>query len=283
VSLGQLLFLGLSKQAVYKRVRAGRLHRVHVGVYAVGQGRLSRDGRELAAVLACGPEAMLSHRSAAERWEIMRSAFGLIEVTATRSRRRKTGILVHTSRVLPPEDRTVMDGIPVTSLGRTIVDLAEVSSDRRLGAAIHQAEVRGLFDLSEVEAALGRVPGRRGRHRLYRVLAMYRPAEHEFESGNERRLAEICRAYGLPETRPALIGPYRVDCYWADAGIVIEVDGTAVHNTRKAFHEDRARDRALAVQGIQVLRVTEPDLGRPAAIAAELHAVRRTRAGSRAA
>jgi very-short-patch-repair endonuclease len=137
--------------------------------------------------------------------------------------------------------------------------------------------VRGLFDLNAVEAALARVPGRRGRYRLRRALALYRPADHELDSGNEVRFLELCRREGLPEPRPTLIGPYRVDFYWADVGIAIEVDGTAVHHTRKAFHEDRARDRSLATRGIQALRVTEEALNRPDALAAELRAARRAR------
>ena len=278
VSLGQLRHCGLTYQAVWRRAKTGRLHRLYEGVYAIGHAGLSLEARELAAVLACGPEAVLSHRAAAQRWGILRSAFARIEVTAPRSREPKPGILVHTSRALAPEDRAVIDGIPVTSLARTIVDLADVLSDRVLAAAVHEAEVRKLFDLTAVEAALARVPGRRGRYRLRRVLALYRPADHEFDSGNERGFAEICRLAGLPEARPALIGPYRVDCYWPDVGIVIEVDGTAVHNTRRAFHEDRARDRTLAARGIQVLRVTELDLARPDALVAQLRSVRSARA-----
>jgi very-short-patch-repair endonuclease len=267
----------MSSQAIRTRVRAGRLNRVHHGVFAVGHSALAPDGRELAAVLACGPAALLSHRSAAQRWEILRSSFGLIEVTAPRPRDPKPGILVHTSRLTAPEDRAVLDGIPVTSLARTIIDLAEVLSDRRFAGAVHEAEVRGLFDLSAVEAALARVPGRRGRPRVHRVLALYQPADHELDSDNERRLLELCRRAGLPEPRPALIGPYRVDFYWADVGIVIEVDGTAVHFTRRAFHEDRDRDRALATRGLLSLRVTEEALKRPDALAAELRAARRAR------
>jgi very-short-patch-repair endonuclease len=279
VAYPQLLDFGLSKAAVERRVRRRELHRIHRGVYAVGHTGLSPRGQELAAVLACGATAVLSHRSAAGLWSLPVASYARIEVTAARSRKPRAGILVHTSRTVEADDRAVKDAIPVTSAARTLVDLAEVLTEPRLARAIHEAEVRRLFDLRAVEAALGRVPGRRRRHRLLRVLAAYRPEDHEIESEAERRFRALCQRHGLPDPQPQLLEGYRVDFYWPRARLAVEVDGAAFHHTRRAFHADRARDRALAGLGIQVLRVTWPDLERGKKLARELQRALEARTG----
>ena len=266
----QLVELGLGTAAIHRRVLNHRLQRLHRGVYAVGHPGLTLRGHELAAVFACGPEAVLSHRSAARLWGLLRSGTGGIEVTAPRTREARAGLTVHTTRCLTAPDRGVVEAIPVTSVARTIVDLAELLGDAWLGRAIHEAEVRRLFDLRAVEEALGRVPGRRGANRLRRVLAGYRPEDHDVASEAERRFLSLCRVGGLPAPRPALIAGRQVDFYWPRARLAVEVDGAAYHHTRRAFHEDRSRDRSLATLGIQVLRVTWTDLQRPAAVAREI-------------
>jgi very-short-patch-repair endonuclease len=179
--------------------------------------------------------------------------------------------------VLEADDHTVLDGIPITSVARTIVDLAEVLDDGRLARAVHEAEVRRLFDVHAVERALQRVPGRRGGPRLMRVLAAYRPEDHELASEAERRFAALCADHGFPRPQRLQIAGYEVDFYWPEARLVVEIDGAAFHNTRRAFHADRARDRALAALGVQVLRVTWPDLALPTALVTELDAAYRAR------
>ena len=181
----QLVELGMSGDGVKRRVRNERLVAFHRAVYAVGHTGLTLRGQELAAVFACGPKAVLSHRSAGRLWGLLRTGSSRIEVTAPRSRARHAGLTVHTTRCLSTEDRDVIDAIPITSVARTIVDLAETLTDPWLARAVHEAEVRRIFDLEAVEAALGRVSGRRGRHRLRRVLAAYRPEDHELESEAE--------------------------------------------------------------------------------------------------
>jgi very-short-patch-repair endonuclease len=279
VSHAQLADLGFGNAAIQRRTHNERLHRLHRGVYAVGHPGLTLRGRELAAVFACGPRAVLSHRSAGRLWGLLRTGSGGIEVTGPRSRQPRPGLTVHTSRCLTAEDRAVMEAIPVTSVARTLVDLAEVLTDQWLARAVHEAEVRKLFNLSAVEEALERVPGRRGRGRLLRVLAAYRPEDHELESTAERRFRVLCQRHGLPEPQPQLIEGHRVDFYWPKARLAIEVDGAAFHHTRRAFHADRARDRALAALGIQVLRVTWPDLDRGQELAGELHRALAARTG----
>jgi predicted transcriptional regulator of viral defense system len=142
VSVAQLLDAGLSRDAIDIRARSGRLHRLYRGVYAVGHTALTQRSRELAAVLSCGRHAVLSHRSAGARLGLVRSP-AWIEVTAPRACKPRAGVVVHRSRRLHPEEREVVEGIPVTSIARTLVDLAEVLDERRLAQAVQEAEVRG--------------------------------------------------------------------------------------------------------------------------------------------
>ena len=278
VSLGQLLALGLTRRAIAGRSRPGRLIPLHRGVYAVGHAALTARSRDTAAVLACGPGALLSHRSAAHSWALLPSSSARIEVTASRGCKPKPGIAIHRSRLIHPDDRAIVNGIPTTSVARTLVDLAEVVSERRLGDAVNEAEVRRLFDLGSVEATLARLPGRKGRHRLRRVLAAYRPDPSFTRSRAERLFLRLCADHALPRPSTCLsLAGHEVDAYWPDARLAIEFDSHAFHRTTRAFHEDRRRDRRLATLGIQVSRVTWPDLQEPARLAAELRAIRSER------
>jgi very-short-patch-repair endonuclease len=255
VAAWQLVARGVTREEIKRRLRARRLHRLHRGVYAVAPKQaLRREAHELAAVLACGPDALLSHRTAGARWGFFRSQSARIEVTAPRSRRGPRGIVVHRSRCLIPEDRAVVDGIPVTTVARTIVDLAEVLTDQRFGEVVNEAEVQRLFDLRQIRAVQRRLPGQTGR--LDRVLAAYE--EPPFTRNNaERRFLELCEHHSLPQPRAnVLLHGYEVDFHWPGANLVVELDGAATHQTRKRFEEDRRRDRRLAKKGIQVLRVT---------------------------
>ncbi len=180
---------------------------------------------------------------------------------------------VHRTRRLDLADRATADAIPVTSVARTLVDLAEVLAERHLANAVHEAEVQRLFDLGAVKEAQARVPGRAGRHRLDRVLAAYAPRPF-IRSEAENRFLEACAAAGLPRPRSAVsIGGREVDFLWPDRRVAVEVDGAAVHLTQRAFHEDRSRDRELAVLGYQTLRVTWRDLLEPDALGRQLRAV----------
>jgi very-short-patch-repair endonuclease len=154
-----------------------------------------------------------------------------------------------------------VDGLPVTSVARTLVDLADVLNERQLAKAVHEAEVLRLFDLRALEQAQASVPGRKGRHRLARVLAGYRDEPAFTRNDAERAFLELCEQHSLPQPiANAPLHGFEVDFFWPDKALVIELDGAATHLTRKAFEEDRRRDRALAVKGIQVLRVTWRDL-----------------------
>jgi very-short-patch-repair endonuclease len=262
---------GLTKEAVRRRVEAGWLVRLHMGVYAVGHTALTDKSHLIAAVYACGPEALAGYRSAGALWGVLRSR-QRIEVTAPRGCKPKKGFTVHRSRCIHDEDRALIDNIPVTSLARTLVDLADVLTERQLANAVHEAEVQRLFDLPKIQRVIERLPGRRGRHKLTRVLNAYRDVQPFTRSRAERLVLRMCEDHGLPTPRAnTWIGECEVDFHWPDANLVLEFDGGAVHRTTKAFYEDRKRDRRLAAQGIHVVRATDRD--EPAALAAELRAI----------
>jgi very-short-patch-repair endonuclease len=278
VSHRQLIELGLGRQAILRRLEAKRLQRLHPGVYAVGHRALTPAACDLAAVLACGPQALLSHRAAGACLGLLQRRAGPVDVTAPRGCKPKSGILVHRSRVIHPDDRHQVNGIPVTSVARTIVDLAGVLDERRLTAVLNEAEVLRLFDLIAIEQTLERLPSRRGGRRLRKVLAAYSEPPGYSTSEAERLLLRLCKEHGLPQPSRVFAAGYELDFYWADAGLAVEVDGRAFHGTRRAFQDDRARDRRLAAEGIQVARVTWRDLTTgPARLAAELEDIRRSR------
>jgi predicted transcriptional regulator of viral defense system len=163
ITLLQLLALGLSRSAVSKRTRAGRLHRIHRGVYAVGRPSLTQRGRWMAAVLACGPRALLSHRSAAALHGLRPDNRAKIDVTLPGSSvRSRRGIEVHKSTTLTAADVTTVDGIPCTTVARTLVDLGDEIDRPAVEHAVGQSEVLGLFDGQAVDAALERAGPRRG-------------------------------------------------------------------------------------------------------------------------
>jgi very-short-patch-repair endonuclease len=247
---------------------------VHRDVFAVGHRALTFDGRRMAAVLACGPGALLSHGAGGVLQGLLPSSPQL-DVTVPQPRRARAGVRLHRSRLIHPEDRDEARGIPVTSVARTLVDLADVLSEERLAKAVHEAEVQRTFDLDAIQRVLGRLPGRQGRNRLTRVLAAYRPDPGFTRSRAERRFLALCERHGLP--RPATnvwIGDQEVDAYWEDVGVVVQLDGAEAHLTRAAFREDRARDRRLGALGLRVVRITWADLDDEARLADELRAVR---------
>jgi very-short-patch-repair endonuclease len=262
---------GLTKEGVRRRVEAGWLVRLYDGVYAVGHTALTDKSRLIAAVYACGPEALAGYRSAGAMWAVLRRP-QRIEVTTPRGRKPKRGMTVHRSRLIHDEDRALIDNIPVTSLARTLVDLADVLPEKQLANAVHEAEVKRLFDRKPIERVLERLPGRKGRHKLRRVLSAYKDVQPFTRSRGERLVLRMCEEHGLPKPRTnTWVGSQEVDFYWPEAQLALEFDGGAVHRTTRAFHEDRKRDRALAVKGIHVVRATDRD--DPSVLAKELHAI----------
>lgn len=280
VTREQLRGLGVGETGIEERLRTKRLHRLHRGVYSVGHRALRSEAYRMAAVLACGPGAVLSHTAAAAHLEIRPSSATRIDVTvpARSGRRHRPGIRIHRCGRLEPEDVTVHHGIPVTTVARTLLDLADVLNDQALKRAIDEAEYRRLFDLTALIAAVQRNPGRSGA-KVMRTVGM----EAELtRSVLEDRFLELVKRNGLPSPRVGVhLEGYEVDFYWPEANLVVEVDGFAAHGTRKRFESDRLRDRRLARKGLQTIRLTANALYDEDAIAADLEAAwRRSRVSS---
>jgi len=267
----QLLALGLGASGISHRLAAGRLHRVHRNIYAVGHPMVSPRGRWLAAVLACGRDAVLSHRSAAALWGLSPTARADADVsTNAGGRHSRPGIAVHRIQVLPPADRTVVDRIPVTSVARTLLDLTKVVSPQVLQRALEAAERERRLDLHALDELFTRNPGRHGLRTLRRAVAAYDPAAAVTRSDLERRFLALCRTAGLP--RPAVntqVAGFEVDMAWPAKQLIVELDGHAFHSSRQAFERDRMRDAALALAGFRVIRITHRRLhDDPAAVVA---------------
>jgi very-short-patch-repair endonuclease len=258
VATSQLRELGLGRRAIEYRIHAGQLHRIHRGVYAVGRRTLTRQGQWMAAVLAYGPDAVASHRTAAAIWELWSSGAKL-DVTTPRHKRSRKKIRAHTA-TLYPEDITVQNGIPVTSVARTILDLAEVLSQEHLTRVIENAVRAELFDLRALDAAIARRPGARGVKRLKAALADYRGAP-DLRSKHERYFRRLIARAGLPTPQfNVLVQGILVDVYWPDWKLIVEIDSVAFHATPTAFEQDRIRDAELQKAGYRVLRITEKRL-----------------------
>jgi very-short-patch-repair endonuclease len=256
VTRRQLFTAGLGESAVDHRLADGQLSAIHRGVYAVGPQRLTRQARWLAAVLACGPGAALSHRHAAAVLQLISKAEGPIEVTASGHGGRKPprGVRVH-RRLLPDAEVTRKDSIPVTTVARIALDLAATGPRRLVERVLDEADYRGLLHPAQLDDALTRFPKRRGARPLRRILREHSIGASLTRSELEELFLALCRARGLPDPMVnAHVNGFEVDFYWRDARVVVEADGYAAHRTRAAFERDRARDLALRAAGYEVLR-----------------------------
>jgi hypothetical protein len=260
VSLAQLQALGLGGRAVQLRAQTGRLRRLYRGVYAIGGAALPREGRGLAAVLACGDGAVLSHTSAAVHWGLLTYDPPQPHVTAPASKAGAPGIRLHRTRSLDARDTTTHRGIPITTLARTLLDLAATAPRNHLEHALGQALRNELYDHGAIVDVLERHRGRRGTKALLRVTG----DDPAFtRSALERRFLTLCRRAGLPRplvnhTLTALDHePYEVDFFFPAHRLVVEIDGWRDHGTRVAFERDRAKDAALVAAGYAVLRFTK--------------------------
>jgi very-short-patch-repair endonuclease len=275
VARRQLVALGVTPTMIVERMRAGRLLRLHRGVYAVGHRRLRREGWWLAAVLAVGDRAVLSHRDAAALHGIRQlSNSGVVDVT-TPGEAAIPRIRIHHARRLDPADITVVHDIPTTTVARTLVDLAGVVPKDHLARALTEAERLGVLDVDAVEAARGRIRGRRGRGdaALSAALAEHRALGAQLtRSSLEARFLQLVRSAGLPRpSMNATIHGYEVDAFWPDRRVIVELDGWAFHHTRRAFQRDRTKANALMLRGYAVLRYTHHDVTRrPERVAGEL-------------
>jgi very-short-patch-repair endonuclease len=235
VTYEQLLLLGLDRGRIARRVAAGRLHRLHRGVYAVGHAAPRDELRWTAAVFACGPGAVLSHCSAAVLWGLRRSSEMRVHVTVpTRSGRRRTDVVVHRA-ALDDADRTAHRGIPVTTPERTVADLVPELSERELTRAVREAQFLGLYDPGAMDALLERRPSRP----LRALAADVAPTQSALEDA----LLRLCARHRLPRPRTQVrLHGRRVDFLWVEQRVVVEVDGgPAIADARRSRPIARAR------------------------------------------
>jgi predicted transcriptional regulator of viral defense system len=284
VSRGQLLDLGLSASAITRWVKRGRLQTLHRGVYAVGHARLTRDGYRVAALRAAGPQAALSHREAAALHALVGSAGTRVEVTSP-DRRRVLGVTVHRAR-LDRADVTRIDGLAVTTVARTLVDLAGVVAPDRLRKALDEAERSRHLDVRAIEAVLTRTRGRNGagHERIKRALAELAAAGTTVtRSVLEDRFLALLEARGVPRpSANAWAAKMELDAVWPAARLAVELDGWDVHKTRHAFQRDRTRSNDLQVAGWTILRFTHADVVHRAeeTVARVVRALAQTAAGT---
>ena len=254
VARDQLLALEYTKSAIKHRIATGRLHPVRAGVYAVGRPDLVREGEWMAAVLSCGPEAALSHGSAAALWGLAAERENRIHVTVPSAMdRRQPGITLHRRSTLATDEFAMHRGIPVTAPTRTLMDLANVLSGRALEAAVNEADKLDLVRPEELRVGLELRKGQAGVRPLRALLdkATFTLTDSELE----RRFLPIARSAGLgtPRTQAQVCG-FRVDFYWPELGLVVETDGLRYHRTASAQARDRLRDQAHAAAGLAHLR-----------------------------
>jgi very-short-patch-repair endonuclease len=260
VTRAQLRELGMSDHAIEYRLRRGRLHRVRRGVYAVGRPQLTRNGVLIAAVLSCGPDAALSHEPAGEVLGIRKRRVGPIDVTVPGPRRAAKGIRLHRS-LLQAGDVVRFHGIPVTSVVRTLLDLAQRLSPNELEATVNEADKLDLIDPERLRTALDKRGGQHGVTALRALLDRHTltPTDSELE----RRFLPIARRAGLP---PPLtqreVNGFRVDFYWPDLGLIVETDGLRYHRTPAQQARDRRRDQAHAAAGLTAVRFTHEQIAR---------------------
>jgi putative AbiEi antitoxin of type IV toxin-antitoxin system/uncharacterized protein DUF559 len=252
VSRSQLRLCGLTDNAIDRRVAADRLHRVHRGVYAVGHVALSLRGRLVAALLYAGPRAALSHTTAAWVWELIETEPKRVHVTSPGRRRSLPGVRVHRSRCFDPSTRR---DLPVTTVSRTLLDLAAVLPTARLRRVLAEADYRRLLEPDEIAAILGR--GQPGSAALRRALDAHLPRLARTLSVLEERFLGLCETAGLPlpEVNVKVEG-LMVDALWPEQRLVVELDGHAAHGSAAAIETDRQRELILRAAGYAVARYT---------------------------
>jgi hypothetical protein len=269
VARWQLIPLGVTPHAIKSWLRSGRLHCLFRGVYALGHRAITPKGHVLAPVLAYGDGAVLSHRSAADWWGFSRTSRRPVDVTVPgRTRTGQRGIDLHLARSLDPRDVTAFEGVPITTVARTLLDLAEVVPRRKLKAAVEEADRRGDYDGLAVKELLARSPGRHGLKPLSDLLSDFTYDELSREE-LEALFFDFCKEYGV--ARPSMncsIEGHTVDAHWPGTNLVVELDSRAFHLNAKAFEEDRKRDAQLLLAGYRVVRITYRQLTQePATIA----------------
>jgi very-short-patch-repair endonuclease len=260
VARSQLLATGISRSAIGRRVRSGRLELIHRGVYGLPHSAELPLAAETAALLACGAGAILSHHSAATLWRLRPGVARPVHVTLPGHRGcpAPTGVVVHRCVTISAADVCVHEGLPVTSPARTLLDVAGTVSDREVELLLDESLfVRRILTVTQVAEVLARAGNHPGRARLARVACGYTHSS-KIDSQPEERMLALIRAANLPEPRVQVhVLDYRLDFLWPELRLAVEVDAYGTHGSRARFEADRRRDaRLLTEKGITVLRVT---------------------------
>ena len=274
VTSAQLTALGFGRHAIDHRLTTGRLFRLHRGVYAVGRWTLTPAGARLAAVLAHGPGAVLSHVSAAAHWRLLETSQTLIDVTVPRRIAPRRGTRLHITSTLAPNDVMVVDRIPITSVERTRVDLAAQRRRPQLLEAVEQAATLRHLDVAALQDTLRRNGNHRGVGTLHEILDDFIEGP-DTRSKLERTMLHAIVAAGLPEPLlNVVVAGLCVDIFWPEWRLVVELDSRRFHDNPWAFERDRRRDTVLRTAGCEILRVTHRRLDRePDAVIADIHAL----------
>jgi very-short-patch-repair endonuclease len=254
----QLLALGISPGAIEYRLRTGRLHRLYRGVYAVGHAAVTVAGRWMAAVLACGPTAALCDWSAAAHWGHLQTTRAVIDVVVVGHRRGHRGIRLRCVRQLDPRDIAIRDGIPITTVPRTLLDLAAVANQRQLRRAVNEAVRTGWLHQTAIEDILQRHKGRPGIKALRAATAALNPGTRRTRSDLEDAFLTLCRKCRLPKPDCNVeIEGFEVDIHFPGTRLIVELDSYEYHRTPAEFDADRRKDAALKRSGYEVLRVSD--------------------------
>lgn len=262
VARKQLQALGYSDGAIDRAADLGRLHHIHRGVYAVGHMRLSSHGYCQAALLACGRQALLSHTSAAWLWGLHPRLALPVEVIRPSRGHRRSAIRVHHAPGLGVDDRAEREGLRLTGLARTFLDLAARESRIGLKGALDRADRLGIFDLHAIDSLLGRAGKHPGTRKLRHATDPFREPGFT-RSGLERYFLALVRKMGLPVPSANLfVAGFELDMYWERERFAVELDTYKFHRGRTAFEKDRVRQEELKLAGIEMVRITDVRLER---------------------
>jgi predicted transcriptional regulator of viral defense system len=266
--------LGVKSDAIAYQVRLGRLHRVHLGVYAVGRPPVTQLERAAAAVLAAGPWAALSHRSAMALWGFAKRWPARLDVTVPAGDRRPKGITVHRSATLHRRDVTTQLGIRVTSPARTVLDCAPPLTDRALTRTVNDALLSNYLKRAHLAELLMRRPRHPAAKRL-RTFVPVTKADNPTRSGLEDDFIAFCASFGLPRPKVnTVVGGYEVDAFFEAERLIVELDSWTFHSSRDSFETDRNRDADALANGIGTVRITSERMGKtPSQEAARLRAI----------
>lgn len=255
VSYRQLRRMDFSKGHISRSYEASRLRRIHRGVYAIGHSELSAHGRCRAALLAFNDNAVLSHRSAGWLWGLFAACPAEVDVT-TPVKGRRRGIRIHRVVAISDQDWGTLERIPVTSIPRTLVDLAATEPKRELERAVDRARRRGLLDLDAIDRLLGRRIQLPGAKHLKEILSLYRKPTAD-RARSELLFLDALEKEGLP--LPAInvwVEKWEIDAYWEAERFAVEVDGWETHGSREAFENDRLRQEEMKLAGIDCIRIS---------------------------